>query len=54
MKYAIKRIKDGKFVALPGSKKSYTTSINNAQVFNTLEDAKMNSCGNEVAVKINN
>ena len=36
------------FVAKPGSKKSYTSKIENAQQFKTREEAEENKRGNEV------
>lgn len=48
MKYLIK--KGGLYVAKPGSHKSYTTLRDKAQVFNSLEEAKRNCCGNETVV----
>lgn len=48
--YVIK--KGNLYVAKPGSKKSYTTSVERAQVFKTLEDAQKNKCGNESIVSL--
>jgi hypothetical protein len=49
--YVIKRIGDGKLVAVSGSKHSYTRSLNNAQLYRSKEEAEGNCCGNEVAVE---
>ena len=40
------------FVAKPGSKKSYTSKIENAQQFKTREEAEENKRGNEVVVSL--
>jgi len=42
--YVIRRTSDGKFVAIPGSKNSYTTSIRKARVFTTRESAENSRC----------
>lgn len=42
--WALKRIGNGKFVSLPGSKSAYTTALQYAQLFHTREDALANSC----------
>ena len=47
--------KEGKgrfYVAMPDSKKAYTTSIEKARKFKSFEDAKKDCCGNEYPVKI--
>ena len=49
--YVLIRNKDGKFVARPGSKKSYTSSLQNARQFATREDAERDRCGNERTVR---
>ena len=48
--YLICRTEDGKMVSRPGSEKSYTTSMLQAQRFETEEEAKKNCCGNEYVV----
>ena len=48
--YIICRIEDGKMVSKPGSEKSYTTSMLQAQRFETEEEAKRHCCGNEYVV----
>jgi hypothetical protein len=50
MKYILKRYEDNKYVAKPGMKKSYTTTLKNAQVFPNQEKAKECACGNEYIV----
>jgi len=45
--YVLKRNEDGKFVALPGSKKSYTSNLRDARQFVTREEAECDRCGNE-------
>lgn len=40
-------------VAIPGSKKSYTSSIRNAQKFDTYDEALDECCGNEYPVELN-
>lgn len=39
-----------KYVAMPGSKHSYTTSLRNARKFSSREEAQGNACGNERVV----
>jgi hypothetical protein len=47
--YVIVRTDDGKFVARPGSEKSYTRKLQNARTFRTREAAELDRClGNEV------
>ena len=48
MKYLIK--KRQYYVSKEGRKKSYTTLLKHARIFNTLEEAKKNCCGNERVV----
>lgn len=50
--YVLKKIEDGSFVSVPGSHKSYTKTLQNAQTFNTKEQAESNACGNEYAVPV--
>lgn len=52
--YVLKRIdQGGGYVARPGSKSSYTRSIEHAQKFSTREQAENNRCkGNEVIIPI--
>lgn len=50
--YALMRKEDGKFVAMPGSKKMYTRTILAAQLFQTREQALGNACGNEVVCNV--
>ena len=45
--YIICRTEDGKMVSKPGSEKSYTESLLQAQRFETKEAAEKNCCGNE-------
>jgi len=45
MKYVIK--KRQYYVSKKGNKNSYTTLLKKARIFNTLEDAKKECCGNE-------
>jgi hypothetical protein len=52
MNYLLRRIEDGKFVAMPGSEKSYTNSVRRARVFTSQEQAENNACGNETAVPL--
>ena len=40
------------YVSKPGSRKSYTTNIRNAQIFKTKEAAYKNKCGNEHVVSV--
>ncbi len=50
--YVIQRA-DGMFVAKDGSEHSYTDRLQDAQVYQTREDAERNRCpGNERAVSI--
>ena len=46
MPYLIKRTSDGKWVARPGSRRSYTSDQENAAEF-TREEAQCAACGNE-------
>ena len=45
--YVLIRNEDGKFVARPGDKKSYMSSLQIARQFATREDAERDRCGNE-------
>ncbi|MFO0449974.1 MAG: hypothetical protein ACK52I_15150 [Pseudomonadota bacterium] len=40
------------YVAQPGSKKSYTTKLENARKFSSRESAESDACGNEAAVSM--
>jgi hypothetical protein len=52
--YVLKRISDGKYVAKPGRKHSYTTSLECAQLFQTVYDAERSRCiENEIYVSLN-
>ena len=44
-RYVIK--KGNKFVAKPGREKSYTTSLDNAAIYDSFEEAKANACDDE-------
>ena len=50
--FVIKRIEDGKYVALPGQLHSYVSALQNARTFNTVEQAERECCGNEHVVAI--
>lgn len=51
--YVIRRMEDGKFVARPGMRESYTWFLQEAQVFKTREQAKDCACGgNERVVNL--
>ena len=50
--YVLKRNEDGAYVSKPGSNHSYTTRLENAQIFNTKEQAEGSACGNEHAVPV--
>ena len=52
--YVLKRNEDGAYVSKPGSHNSYTTRLENAQVFDTKEKAEGNACGNEHAMSVDN
>lgn len=41
----------GKYVSVPGHKKSYTKSIDCIRFYSTKEEAQRDACGNEVAVE---
>lgn len=45
--YVIKRNEDGKYVARPGSKRSYTRYLQCARVFTSRDAAEGECCGNE-------
>jgi len=49
--YVLRRTKDGKYVANPGSQKSYTSKIEYARQYPTREAADGDKCGNEYAVE---
>lgn len=42
--FALKRTTDGKYVAKPGSKNSYTKVLQHARVFRTREEAERDRC----------
>ena len=51
MTYVLKRRDPGQhgyYVALPGSPKSYTRTLDRAQRFDSRDAAKASACGNEV------
>lgn len=50
--YVIKRSGDGKYVAKPGSRKSYTTKLEKAQTFVTEQAARASACGNEYVINV--
>ncbi len=51
--YVLKRTSDGAYVNRPGSRKSYTRKLENAQKFEDREHAEGNACPeNEVAVSV--
>jgi hypothetical protein len=44
--------KGSKYVSRPGSKYSYTISIEDAQKFSSKEEAERNACGNEFVISV--
>ena len=42
--FALKRTSDGKYVARPGSKNSYTKFLQHARVFRAREEAERDRC----------
>lgn len=50
--YVIVRVPDGKFVTVPGSKHSYSRSVNNARRFASVEAASGDLCGNERVLRV--
>ena len=52
--YVIKRIdQGGGYVAIPGSKNSYTKNLRNLRKFNTIEEAERELCvENEIIVSV--
>ena len=51
--FALKRTTDGKYVAKPGSKDSYTKYLQHARIFRTKEEAERDRCpGNERIVEV--
>lgn len=50
--WVLKRISDGVYVAPSGSDKSYTRYLQKAATYKTRELAIGDSCGNEMAVRI--
>lgn len=47
--YVLINAENGKYVALPGHAKSYTTRLKSAATFATREAAEREACGNERA-----
>ena len=53
--YVIQRVTDDAYVNQPGSRSSYTHSLERAQKFGTAEQADRNRCpGNERVVNVDN
>lgn len=52
MSYILRRNEDGKFVAPPGSPKSYVAGPLAARRFPTHEAAQAEACGNETVVDL--
>jgi len=50
MTYVLRRHEDGKYVAPPGSPKSYVTDLRKARRFPTRAAAEADACGNETAI----
>ena len=46
-RYVLKRKEDGAYVAEPGSRESYTRSLERARKFKSYDDAQREACGNE-------
>lgn len=52
MAYVLKRHEDGAYVRPPGSRSSYTPSLQHARKFPSRAAAEAEACGNESAVPI--
>lgn len=52
MRFVLRNIDNGKFVAPSGSHNSYTDRLQNAKTFATREAAEADACGNEVAAAV--
>ena len=50
--FVIRRDDDGKYVAPPGSEKSYTRKLEDARTFATRADAERDACGNETVFDV--
>lgn len=50
--FIIQRNEDGKYVALPGRKHSYTNRLQEARVFHSMSEAKREKCGNETILPL--
>lgn len=50
--FVLRRTEDGKYVARPGSRRSYVVNLQSARVFPTREAAEAGKCGNEVIIAI--
>lgn len=50
--YVLCRNVDGKMVAAPGQLHSYTTKIEAARIYPTIEAARLDACSNEYVKKI--
>ena len=48
MTYILMRTEDGKYVARPGLKSSYTKDIDKVRIFPTKPEAEKEQCGNEI------
>lgn len=51
-KYVIRHIETSKYVARPGSRRSYVKTLEAARVYLTREAAEADKCGNEAIVPI--
>ena len=47
MPFYIKRTEDGKWVSKPGNERSYTNDLDQAQGFNSSQEAQQQACENE-------
>lgn len=52
MRYVVKRVPDGAYVARPDSLKSYTKYLQDARTYDTPEAAKRDCCENERVVTV--
>ncbi len=52
MKYVVKRKEDGAYVSTPGSRESYTRSLEKARKWSSKAAAEAECCGNEYAVNV--
>lgn len=50
--YVLRNKRTGKYVAKPGSARSFTDKLESAMVFRSVNEAEANACGDETAVAV--